>query len=397
MKIVMLCDAFFDDLQYQENLLEKYYRKKGHQVTIIASNFKNVFDYYVDNYDSEEPEYDYIVNDSTRIIKRKYSLNILNKFRQIRGVKSLIFELQPDVIFIHDIHANILDAVAYKKKNNNCKIIMDYHADYSNSGKNWISINILHKIIRNYFFQKSRKYIDNIYPVVPDSAKFLNEIYGIPYADMEVLPLGVDMDLIKSIEGSNASEEIRSKFNIKDDDIVIFTGGKISRLKNIHLIIEALNLINKPNIHLLVVGKFDSNEVDYQNYIEKISKNKNNIHFTGWVTGDDVYNYLCASDISIFPSSQTVLFQQSLACSLALIIGIEHIDSQGRRHVYNVDYLNINGGIEIIKPGTLSTESVKTSILKTIENLETMKKLSKEISDKLLDYNEIVEKTLEFN
>ena len=48
MKIVMLCDAYFDGLQYQENLLNKYYKKIGHEVIILASNFKDIFDYYAD-------------------------------------------------------------------------------------------------------------------------------------------------------------------------------------------------------------------------------------------------------------------------------------------------------------------------------------------------------------
>lgn len=395
MKIVMLCDAFFEKLQYQENLLEKYYRKKGHQVTIIASNFGNVFDYYNDKYDKKAPEIDYFSN-GTRIIKRKYSLNLLNKFRKLDNVKNLLFEIEPDVIFIHDIHANILDAVHYKKKNPFCKIIFDYHADYSNSGKNIISIYILHKLLRNFFLQKARKYIDKIYPVVPDSATFLNEVYGIPLSDMEILPLGVDVDLIEEIRKNNLSNSIRSKFNIKDNDLVIFTGGKISKLKNIHLIFEAVVEINNPNLHVITVGKFDSTDPEYQNYIEEIVKDKTNFHFPGWVNGDEVYNYLCESDIAVFPSSQTVLFQQSLACSVALIVGEEHINAKGKSFIYNLAYLNINNGIEIIKKGTLSKKTVKDSILTTISNLDTRKKLSKEIADSMLDYNKIVDQTLDF-
>lgn len=395
MKIVMLCDAFFDDLQYQENLLEKYYRKNGHEVTILASNFKNVFDYYVDDYDKNEPEYDYISNGITRIVKRKYSLNILNKFRQIRGVKSLLFEVKPEVIFIHDIHANILDAVNYKKKNPSCKIILDYHADYSNSGKNWISINILHKMIRNYFLKKSIKYIDKIYPVVPDSMTFLNEVYGIPLHEMEILPLGVDTDLIQQVKKSDEPNKIRQKIGIKENEILIFTGGKISKLKNIHLIVEAVVEIANPRIHVIIVGKFDNNELEYQEYIEKISKGEN-IHFTGWVGGDEVYNYLLASDIAIFPSSQTVLYQQSLACSLALIAGEEHINAEGKSFKYNLDYLNLNKGIEIIRKGTLSKETMKNAILDVINDLSNRKKLSKEIADSMLDYNKIIVQTLDF-
>ena len=46
MKIVMLCDFYFESLEYQENLLVRYYRKHGHEVVVIASTFDSVFDYY---------------------------------------------------------------------------------------------------------------------------------------------------------------------------------------------------------------------------------------------------------------------------------------------------------------------------------------------------------------
>ena len=39
-----------------------------------------------------------------------------------------------------------------KKKNTNCKMILDYHADYSNSAHGWLSLNILHKIIKGGYF-----------------------------------------------------------------------------------------------------------------------------------------------------------------------------------------------------------------------------------------------------
>ena len=37
---------FHQDQLYQENLLTKYYLKKGHEVTILASTTESIFDYY---------------------------------------------------------------------------------------------------------------------------------------------------------------------------------------------------------------------------------------------------------------------------------------------------------------------------------------------------------------
>lgn len=39
MKILMLCDLYIEDAEYQENLMTKYYKKLGHEIIIIASLF----------------------------------------------------------------------------------------------------------------------------------------------------------------------------------------------------------------------------------------------------------------------------------------------------------------------------------------------------------------------
>lgn len=44
MKILMLCE-FYNEIWNQENLLVKYYRKHGHEVTVITSTYESVFDY----------------------------------------------------------------------------------------------------------------------------------------------------------------------------------------------------------------------------------------------------------------------------------------------------------------------------------------------------------------
>src|SRR6266516_1450378 len=174
MRIVMLCDLYDETLQYQENLLAKYYVKHGHEVTIVAATFNDAFAYYADRYDKSAPPREYR-DGSVKVIKLPYSLNLLNKLRRFRGVGQILTREQPDLIFIHDIHLNLSDAVQYKKRHPACKIIMDYHADYSNSAKNWLSLIVLHKVIRKGFLYKHRRFIDKFYPVVPASVTFLKE------------------------------------------------------------------------------------------------------------------------------------------------------------------------------------------------------------------------------
>ncbi len=80
MKILMLCDFYDESLEYQENLLVKYYRKHGHQVTVVTSTFDSVFDYYQDRHDPGKPARTYF-DHGAKIVKLRYRYNLLNRLR----------------------------------------------------------------------------------------------------------------------------------------------------------------------------------------------------------------------------------------------------------------------------------------------------------------------------
>lgn len=386
MKILMICDFFEESFQYQENLLTKYYLKCGHEVVVIASTFNNIFNYLNDKYDSKIPE-STIVSGNLKIIRKKYSFNFLNKLRRFGGISDLLKNECPDLIFSHDIHLNMLEAAVYKKSNPNCRFIMDYHADYSNSAKNFISLLILHKIIRKSIFFYSKKYLDQIYYVVPSSQKFLREVYSVKDTEMKLLPLGSDTDLINEILQSDFRSKIRDSLNIKENEIVLFTGGKINSQKKTHLLIEAFQKIKRNDIHLIVLGT--SSETD-NSYFESLYNFKSNrIHFTGWVDGNDVYKFMVASDLAIFPASQSVLWQQSISMNLPLIVG--DIGEQ------SIDYLNVYNNIIIIEKDEITSATILDKINYILSNEKVfidMKIGAKKVSEQYLNYYKIVSTTL---
>src|ERR1035437_3923172 len=238
MKIVMLTDLYEERLQFQDNLLGKYYVKHDHEVTIIAASVENSIDYYADRYDQGGPRREYW-DGAVKVIKLPYSLNILNRLRRFGGVRAILEREAPDLIFSHDVHLNLSDAAWYKRRHRECRIIMDCHSDYSNSAANWLSLNILNKVIRKGFLHWHKKHIDRFFPVVPASTIFLNEVYGIPYDEMELLPLGADTDLAKKTREDQAGSSVRRTLGIPKDAVVVFTGGKFMPVKKTHLLVEA--------------------------------------------------------------------------------------------------------------------------------------------------------------
>lgn len=384
----MLCELYLENLQYQENLLVKYYRKYGHEVTVITSTYDNVFDYYNDKHDNSKPMRIY-EDHGAKIIKLPFKYNIKGKIKKYTNISNIVEEFKPDLLYIHDIMPNMFEMLDYKNRNPHVKMIMDYHADYTNSAKNWLSFNILHKIIRKHLYMNPiRKHISKFYPIVPGSVKFLHEVYGIPDAEMEVLPLGGDMDLAAEIKETEAGQKIRKHLKISPEDKVIFTGGKFAPLKRTELVIEAFNEINDPKLHLIIVGDADEQTQCYKETLLDLSAKNPNIHFVGWQNNRGVYEYLACSDLAVFPASQSIVWQQALASHLPIIVG--DLGDQ------SLDYLNEFHAITELETSQISKENIKKAIENLIidENLEQGKKLAAKTASKYLDWNHLINKTL---
>ena len=384
----MLCELYIENLEYQENLLVKYYRKYGHEVTVITSTYDNVFDYYNDKHDNSTPAKSY-EDYGAKIIKLPFKFNILGKIKRYTDITKIVEDFQPDLLYVHDIMPNMFEMLAYKKRNPHVKMIMDYHCDYSNSANNWLSLNVLHKIIRKYrYMDPIKKHISRFYPIVPGSTKFLNEVYGIPLDDMEVLPLGADVDLVAEIKQNNKRKELRENLNIPQDHKVIFSGGKFTPAKKTDLLLEAFLEINRPDLHLIIVGDADEKNLLYKNKLVDLSSNNPNIHWVGWQNNRGVYEHLVASDLAVFPASQSIVWQQALAAHLPLIVG-----DVGEQSLH---YLNEFKAIIELEKNEITVENIKNAILETItdENLAEGKLRAAKTSAKYLDWDHLINKTL---
>ena len=92
---------------------------------------------------------------------------------------------------VHDLcFASIVDVVKYVKTHSNVKFYADTHTAEYNSGKNWISLNILHRVIYKSMIQKAIPYIDKYFYLSAGERDFSVKNYGFPVDKMEFYPLG---------------------------------------------------------------------------------------------------------------------------------------------------------------------------------------------------------------
>ena len=392
----MLCDFYNESLEYQENLLVKYYRKHGHEVTVVASTFESVFDYYNDRHDNALPMRDY-EDQGARIIKLPYRFNVLNRLRAYPRLDALLNETRPDLIFVHDIMLNLPDCTRYIKRHPLCKMILDYHADYSNSGKNWLSLKLLHGVVRKRYLDQARPYLARIFPIVPAGATFLHEVYKVPHEDMELLPLGADTDLGQQVHDQGARSRLRIAFGIGEQDCVVFTGGKLDPLKRTEAVIDAVRTSGRNDLHLLVVGEAAANLFDYKAMLLQRAGAAPNIHFVGWQDSRGVYEYLDMADIAVFPASQSILWQQAISMGLPLVVGER---SAGATRLQDVSYLSGEGNVVVLDEREPLVGALRRHIGRLAgapDARQVMSKGARRVSQQLLNWNHLIGQTLRFN
>ena len=327
MKITNICLVGPYDIGwgYQENLLSKYQTINGNIVSIIASQF--ITDKNSESYLETAPG---IYEDNgVKVIRLKNGFNseLTNLFWHFKGLLTTLENENPDFIFIHGLQfVDILYVCKYLKKHPNVKCCVDNHADYTNSAQSKFAY-FVHKTLWRFCARKINKYTDVFYGVLPLRCDFLHDMYGIDKNKIKLLVMGADDELLNI--GLNNREKTREKFNVKEKDFVILTGGKIDYHKTETLaLMDAVNDLDRNDIKLMVFG---SVATELKGDFEKKLSNK--VVYTGWLNQAGIYDIIGACDLGFFPGRHSVIWEQMVAsgtpCVFKKIEKTNHVDIGG--------------------------------------------------------------------
>jgi len=370
MKVVHLClsNWFVDGLGYQENELVRQHVASGHDVLIIAST-ETLSDDGTLTYTNSA---DYISLEGARVLRIPYSRFfpevIMRKLRMHPGVRRLLNSFNPDSILFHGTCGWELFTVAsYVKANPHVLFYVDSHEDQYNSGRNWLSKELLHK---QYYARILRYTLPKIRKVLcysSESMNFVESTYGISRDRLELFPLGGRP--IPNDEYLSRRTSTRKKYNIACDQTLIVQSGKLSPSKKIIDSIAAFSCNSRSHLRFFIVGLVDDRiEQEFFAGVEGDAR----IRFLGWRSFNDLTDILCAADIYLQPGTQSVTMQHSLCCHCAVIL--DDVPSH-QMYVYRNGWL-------IGRDGSL------TDILNSIDDVDlyAMQLASFTFSQQYLDY-----------
>ncbi len=385
MKVVHLCLASFfpDGYSYQENMLPKFHKQQGHDVEVIASLV--TFDEHGNPVLMNKPS-NYINEHGIPVTRLAYKspTKIYSVLRRFAGFNEALEKSKPDVLFIHGCQFMDIDVVArYVKAHTDVRVFVDNHADFSNSATNPLSRYVLHGIIWKHCAAVIEPFAAKMYGVLPCRVDFLENVYGMPKEKCELLVMGADDDDVIAADTPEIRSEIRSKYNIADDDFLVITGGKIDQWKTQTLLLmQAVKNIDDPKVKLIVFGSVTEELMPKVKQLADGVK----VQYIGWVQSKDSYKYFAVSDLAVFPGRHSVFWEQVAAQGIPMLCkkwdGTTHVDVGG-----NVKFLTQD-----------STEEIEMEIRNLTENSQAysdMKEAAKKGKTVFL-YSDISKRSIEY-
>ena len=277
--------------------------------------------------------------------------------------KQTVKDLNLDIIHSHQPYSLGSEALKFSKELN-IPLVFTYHIRYEEYS-HYVPL-IPESVSKKYIGKMAVNYSNKCNTVIAPSTAIKrilkNREVKIP---IKVVPSGINIQNFKKDAGTR--DEIRSKYKIKSDDILLITASRIVEEKNIEFLFKAFSEIKRKvgNIKFLIVG-----DGAIKKELEEMSKNLNlekEIIFTGLVSRDEIVGLYQASDIFVFASlteTQGLVAVEAMAAGLPVVAikasGIEDMVDDGEDGILTNDSIN----------------EFSESVLKIANNEDLRKKLS---------------------
>jgi 1,2-diacylglycerol 3-alpha-glucosyltransferase len=334
-KILHCCLAAFyiDDFSYQENILPRLHAQDGHDVEIVAST-----ETYLDKVrlGYTQPG-GYVSSDGLKVTRLPYARwlpgKLARKLRIYEGLAAVIERFQPDVLFLHDCQFLSIGQVARYAERTGATVYVDCHTDFINSGRSFLSRHLLHGVIYRACVARILRCTRRFYATLPLRADFLQDVYGVPRAKIELLPFGVDDSRIDRGRQAEVRRAMRNELGLSESDRVFIVGGKIDRRKAIHTLVAAFTgLVDSGQIQACKLILFGKPEPGLQSMVDEAARHPS-ICYVDWIAAEHIHRYLWAADIAVFPGTHSVLWEEAIGLGLPCVFrrwpGIEHVDLGG--------------------------------------------------------------------
>ena len=312
---VCLASSYTEGMTYQDNMLADQNVEDGHEVVVVS----DCTCYEKGRIVPTEPE-DRILANGIRLVRlpydRIFTRFVSDKIRKTKRLRPLIDQFAPDVILFHGCAGyELITAAKYKKAHPHVKLYADSHEDFTNSARNWLSKNILHRIIYRFFFQRAKNQIDKVLCTSPLRLQFVKQIYNAPLELLEVFRMGGT--ILSESEREEIRDDLRKAHGVTDNQILLLHAGKLDKLKKTVELLQTFQKISDLTFRLIIAGAI-SEEIESEFYA--MLKEDNRIQYIGWLSGFELDRLYCAADVYLQPGRHSVNVENAVCKGCAMIV-----------------------------------------------------------------------------
>ncbi|RLC70733.1 MAG: hypothetical protein DRI26_06535, partial [Chloroflexi bacterium] len=325
MRIIHVIDYFQPQLGYQETFLAREHSRMGHEVHVITSDRYYPFPHYEETVAPLLGPRQLIPGIYKEDGVTIHRLPARFEYRTrvwLKGLKTEIEAIQPDVIYAHGIE-NIASfrLARWKLKNQyKCSLIYDCHM-IEMAAKSKLS-SLFRSVYRHFLKQWILNAADALVAVSDTTKEYMETAYGIPSYRIQMIPLGVDTESFH--RNTEIRMKMRSNLGIDSREVAFIYVGKVIAEKGVHLLAKAVQQMLKddPNLRLkvLIVGGGPAE------YRERIMRDLPDVDLAekfiwiGVVPNAELPKYYSAADIGVWPREVTITQLEAMSCELPIIV-----------------------------------------------------------------------------
>lgn len=311
---ICMCDAYAEKWTYHRNIISERNAKDGHNVSLITTVFT------MDQFGKRKrvSASDTVNEVGVRVIRLNNKLTnnvtLQSRLRYVKGLYNALTELNPDLIMVHNPQFLSMNEVTRYKRNNNCVLLVDSHADYQVSARNFASRYMLNGILYRRIVRANLDYVDKLYFITSEGKKFFTDLYTKTLPENCIIPLS--SKYYDAEEKSNLKRKIRAELGLKDE-ILLLHSGKLDPRKNTLTLLKAFSSVPDLNAVLVICGSIPE---DNKQTLMPLIEHDSRVKYLGWKSSYELSEFLCAADLYLQPGMHSVTLQNALSCGTPSLV-----------------------------------------------------------------------------
>jgi len=207
-------------------------------------------------------------------------------------VPRILEELKPDLVHVHVWrHPHVFQVVKLKEKLK-FKTVIHMHAPFHRLNQLGLITWLYHRVV-DLIGRRVLKGYDAIIALTPYEKRLLIEKLGVESEKVRVIPNGIDDEIF------NVNVNMGKSGMMNENPIILYV-GRISKSKNVDLLIKAMRIVTRKRAVKLVLAGPDENLIDKLNrYARKFNID---LHYMGQVLGDEKYKLYSECTIFAHPT-----------------------------------------------------------------------------------------------